>query len=204
MDQVESLVPGDRLEGVLAAGSHALQRVGEPPGAVHELGVGARNLVADYARRVRIGLRAAHVEDAGPVGPDRKAAGIGTIERADTGPRPDDFGDGHDGTSSCWTSGPVGRRAWLHRDMDSVVGRGFHPPGRDKFATDTESKQNSIEERSNIENFMEPLTTTPARSGIVGRAVTMGCPCGRHGREDASRKGVPGLARELPHHRPPA
>ena len=95
MDQVEGLVPGNRLEGVLPAAAHALQRAGKPCGAVHEFRIGTRHLVADHAGRVRIGFRTAHTEDTDPIGLDRKAARIRAIQRADAGPCLDGIGDGH-------------------------------------------------------------------------------------------------------------
>ena len=122
MDLVEGLVPGDRLEGVPAAGSHPLQRAGEPPGAVHELGVGARDLVANHPGRVRIGLRAAHVEDADPVGPDRKAARVRAIQRADAGSCAGDIGGDHGETSSCWTTSPAGGCTSSRGRADLAIG----------------------------------------------------------------------------------
>ena len=70
MNQVQGLVPGDWSERALAAPARALERTGEPSGSVHELGIGACDLVADHAGRVRIGLRTTHVQDAGPIRPD--------------------------------------------------------------------------------------------------------------------------------------
>ena len=45
VNQIESLVPGDRREGVPAAGPHALQRMRNAPGTVHELRVGRATLL---------------------------------------------------------------------------------------------------------------------------------------------------------------
>ena len=95
MDQVQGLTPGNRRERVLPATAHALQRAGEPRGTVHEFRIGARDLVADHAGRVRIGFRTAHTEDTDPIGLDRKAARIRAIQRADAGPCLDGIGDGH-------------------------------------------------------------------------------------------------------------
>ena len=70
MDQVQRLIPGDWGERALAAPARALERTGKPSGSVHELGIGACDLVADHASRIRIGLRTTHVEDAGSIRPD--------------------------------------------------------------------------------------------------------------------------------------
>ena len=106
MDQVQCLVPGDRRERVATAPTHALQRLGKPPRAVHELGIGTRHLVADHAGRVRIGFRTAHTEDTDPIGLDYKAARIRAIQRADAGPCLDGIGDGHHDPLPCWTAVP--------------------------------------------------------------------------------------------------
>src|SRR5438093_842881 len=85
VDSVERLVPGDAHEAVLALGAHALERGADAPLAVDELRERLRHLGADHAFRVGVRARAADADDPRVLHGHREAAGVGAIERADTG-----------------------------------------------------------------------------------------------------------------------
>src|SRR2546430_14015051 len=92
MDLVKRFGPADPLEPARAARPRAPQRPAQPAGAVYELGAVTRHLVADDPVRVRQRVRAAHLYDAVSLHLHREAAGVRTVEGADTGA----FQDRHD------------------------------------------------------------------------------------------------------------
>ena len=80
---VERVVPGDALELAGALRALAPQRMHQPVGVVHALGV-ARDLGADDARRVAVVLGAVHAADAVVVEElDIERAGRGAVVRTD-------------------------------------------------------------------------------------------------------------------------
>src|SRR2546427_305788 len=84
VDRVERLPPRDTLEAPLASGAHAPERRAEASGPVDERRVRLRHLRAEHATGVRVGVRAADLDDPVLLDRDREAAGVGAIERADT------------------------------------------------------------------------------------------------------------------------
>src|SRR2546422_4626718 len=84
VDRVERLPPRDTLEAPLASGAHAPERRAEASGAVDELRVRLRHLRPKHATGVRVGVRAADLDDPVLLDRDREAAGVRAIGRADT------------------------------------------------------------------------------------------------------------------------
>src|SRR5262252_6842908 len=84
-DDIEPLRPADPLEPPGPTRAGAFQRKKETPRAVHELTGVVRHLVADDPFRIRQRSRTLHFRDAALVDRHRQAAGVGTIEGADSG-----------------------------------------------------------------------------------------------------------------------
>ena len=127
MDEVQGFAPGDGRERTLSAPARALERANKPCGSVHELRIGACDLVADHAGRVRVGLRAPYVEDADPIRTHRKAAGVRAVQRADAGACLSGIGSDHDPISSNDSARP---RAFVHKRPDARLRRRGHAPHR--------------------------------------------------------------------------
>ena len=83
VDDVERLVPGDRLKAALALGPCPPERGEDPVIAVGEGREVTRYLGADHPRGERIGARAAHLEDRLVLDGHGEAAGIGAIKGTD-------------------------------------------------------------------------------------------------------------------------
>src|SRR5882672_11434927 len=80
MDEIERLVPADRLEAALAFLADAAQRRAQPALAVDELGVRGRHLRAQHAVGVRVGVRASDTDDDVVLHAHREAARVWTVE----------------------------------------------------------------------------------------------------------------------------